>query len=151
MDAVEVLSVLEKLNVSETASETVADNTEIIADLNATQLSQGLRSDGSETLPSYTALTIQLKGEKTGLASVTDHVTLYDTGDFYKELYAEVHGEDVEVGSKNWKSDKLQKKYSTAKGSIFGLNVDSRDELVVIMQPGWQQKIEEKTGLEFEK
>lgn len=150
MDALEVLANLKGLDIEGIASQTVADNVEVIADLNATQLSEGFRADGSATLPSYSERTIELKKQRSGLSGVTDRVTLYDTGDFYRGLYAAVQGEDVEYGSTDTKADKLQDRYSTAKGSIFGLNDDSRDELITgYLLPDWQKKIEEATGLEF--
>lgn len=150
MDALEVLDVLKKVDIESIAASTIEDNTDVIADLNATQLSQGLRADGSETLPSYSGTTIQSKRGKPGLSGVSDRVTLFDTGSFYKGLYAAVQGTEIEYGSTDSKADKLQEKYSTSKGSIFGLNEDSKDELVTgYLEPDWQKKINEKTGLEF--
>ena len=151
MDALEVLENIQKLNVTEAASQTVADSVELIADLNATQLSQGRRSDGSETKPDYTDFTIEQKSQKSGLSGVFDRVTLYDTGAFYRGLYATVQGEDVTIGSTDPKEPSLEKKYSTQKGSIFGLNEDSKEELITgHLQSKWENKVAEITGLEFE-
>lgn len=150
MDGLELLNNLNALDIETIASETVSDVTEVIADLNATQLSEGLRADGSETLPSYSGTTVGVKKGKSGLSGITDRVTLYDTGAFYRGLYASVQGTEIEYGSRDGKADKLQEKYSTSKGSIFGLNEDSKDELVTgHLEPTWHKKISEATGLEF--
>lgn len=110
--------------------EALQNTTTVVEDLNATQLAQGLRADGSELLPSYTPLTIELKKHKSGLAAVTSHVTLFDTGDFYRSLHAEVKGDRLVYSDTDEKFEKLNKKFSTSKGSILGLTKDSKGELV---------------------
>ncbi len=150
MDALELEMVLESVDIPRAASATIERNEEVIADLNATQMSQGKRSDGSEILPSYRPMTVDLKMKKSGLAGVTDRVTLFDKGDHYRGLYAKVKGLDIEYGSADQKSEKLQDKYDTARGSIYGLNLDSRDELVEgHLRSDFQNDIEKQTGLKF--
>jgi hypothetical protein len=107
-----------------------------------------LRADGSELLPSYADVTVAAKRLK---GQVSDHVTLLDTGAFYRGLYAAVQGEQVEYGSHDSKADKLQEKYSTAKGSIFGLNEDSKEDLIESgLGASWQKGVEKVTGLQFQ-
>lgn len=150
-DALEILQVLKGLDVEAIAISTIEENEKAMADLNAEQLARGLRADGSEILPSYADLTIELKSEKSGLAGVTDHVTLYDTGDHYAGLYADVQGDEIEQGSHDEKSASLQKKYSTKKGSIYGLTADSREELITgPVGASWKKKIESATGLKLQ-
>jgi hypothetical protein len=145
MDALELLEVIEQLDVSKVASDSLQENKEIIADLNASQMYTGLRADGSEILPAYTPLTIEIKKSK---GQITDRVTLRDTGDFQASLYAEVKGEEIEYGATDEKAEKLDKKYSTRKGSIFGLNEDSMDDLVEGHLKGtFYDKLHEETGL----
>jgi hypothetical protein len=145
MDALELLDNLTKMDIEDLAGAALKDNAEVIADLNALQMNQGFRADGTEILPSYTPLTVFLKKEK---GQVTDHVTLRDTGDFQSELYAEVEGQTIEYGSRDSKSEKLEDKYSTAKGSIFGLTEDSRDELInQHLEEDFLNKVREGTGL----
>jgi len=150
----DLLENLEALNIPSVAVTTLKENSERMADLIAGQLAQGLRSDGSEILPSYKPLTIELKHEKSGLAAVTDHVTLYDTGEHYKELYVEIKGDEIEYGSHDDKSEKLQEKYDVkgrkGNGSIYGLTEDSKDELVEgHLSNRFQSLITESTGLLF--
>lgn len=167
MDALEALENINQLNIVEVASQTIADNVEVIADLNATQLSQGIRSDGIKMSRRgvdyypYAELTVALKQDKSGLSGITDRVTLYDTGAFYRALYAEVQGEDVTIGGRDEKSDELEGLYSSPKNSIFGLTdgrrgdaegYNSKDELITsVLQSSWEKKITEVTGLEFGK
>lgn len=147
-----MLANLKKLDIPAIASEAVAGVVDVIADLNATQLSQGLRADGSQTLPSYTDVTIAMKRAKGGgLEGVSDRVTLYDTGAFYRGLYAAVQGTDIEYGSRDEKEGKLQDKYSVSGGSIFGLNEDSKDELIGSgLRAAWEAGVEKVTGLQFQ-
>ena len=147
----EILDALKSLDLEAIARESLEENAEVMADLNAEQLARGLRADGSEILPLYKPLTIEIKQTKSGLAAVTDHVTLFDTGSHYRELYAEVQGDEIEYGSRDEKSAKLQKKYSTSKGPIYGLTTDSKDELMNgPVAKSWRNKIESLTGLKFE-
>jgi len=115
------------LDIEAVLTEAIQDNNEYVADLNAEQLAKGLRSDGSKILPEYTEMTIGLKSGEPGLAGVTDHVTLFNTGSHYRQLYAEIKGDAIEYGSKDEKSESLQDKYGS---KIYGLSTDSKDELL---------------------
>lgn len=149
MDALEFLDALDRVDLDHLAKQTLEKNKEVIADLIATQLSQGIRSDGTEILPSYAPLTIEIKKTKSGLAGVTDRVTLYDTGEHYKELYAEVKGDDLVTGSLVEYSDALEKKYDTSKASVHKLTEDSKEELVVgYLQADCYDLLHQQTGLE---
>lgn len=140
---------LKTLDLAAIANKTLVDNQKVMADLNAVQLSQGLRADGKDIVPSYKALTVELKQNKPGLAGVTDRVTLFDEGDHYRELYAEVQGQEIEYGSRDPKSAKLQEKYGKY-GPIYGLTNDSNEELVEQhLRPAFQSLIEEVTGLKY--
>jgi hypothetical protein len=146
-DPLSLVETLEAVNLSKIASESLEQHEETIADLNASQMATGRRSDGSEILPSYADLTIELKSQKSGLAGVTDRVTLFDQGDHYRQLYADVQGEKIEFGSKDPKSEKLQEKYGD---KIYGLGPDAKEELVEGHLRGtWQEKVEAATGLKF--
>lgn len=130
MDTLDLLELAEKVNIENVCSTALQKNENKIADLNAYQLSRGKRSDGSDILPEYAPLTIELKKGNPGLSGVTDRVTLFDTGAHYKGLYADVQGVQIEYGSKDKKSAALEKKYATKRGGLYGLDEDSRDELI---------------------
>jgi hypothetical protein len=150
-DAMDLLENIEALDLPSICSSVLQNNEEVIADLNATQLSHGLRSDGTKITPEYAELTVMLKEGKSGLAGITDRVTLFDTGDYYGGLYAEVQGQELTQGSTDEKADKLEKKYATQKGRLTALNVDSADELATgFLSPQFKANIEDSTGLKFE-
>jgi|GEM_PF-1306716 len=147
----DLLENIEALDIPVICSEVLQSNEEVIADLNATQLSQGLRSDGTKITPEYAELTVMLKEGKSGLAGVTDRVTLFDQGDYYRGLYAEVQGQDLIQGSVDDKADSLDKKYGTSKGKLTALNEDSADELANgFLSPQFKTRIEQETGLKFQ-
>ena len=110
---------LSQLDVEKAAIDAVSATTETIADLNAEQMFKGLRADGSEITPGYSELTKEIKRAK---GQPIDRVTLFQTGAFYRGLYASVTGLNIVIGSTDAKSGKLERKYSKAKGSIFGLS-----------------------------
>jgi hypothetical protein len=143
-DAFELLQNMKSLDVKATASEAAKDNEGVMAGLNATQMSQGKRATGTDIRPDYHPLTVELKSGRSGLAGVTDRVTLYDTGSHYRQLYADVVGDEIVYGSRDMKSAELQKKY----GAIYGLNEESKDELVEgHLKGSFYQKVREATGL----
>lgn len=144
-DALDLLENLENLDLRAIAVSTIEDKEGLMADMNAAQLAMGRRATGTEIRPEYHPLTKELKQGLPGLAGVTDHVTLYDTGDHYRDLYADVQGDEIEHGSKNWKSEKLQNKYGK---TIYGLDDENKEELVEgHLRPSFHDKIHEATGL----
>lgn len=144
-DLLENLSAMDLVSI---ARETLSENADTMASLNEQQMFAGIRADGSEILPSYADLTIEIKKQK---GQPYDRVTLRDEGDFYAGLYADVQGDSIEYGSTDEKSAELEEKYSKARGSIFGLTVGSKSELVeYYLQPSWESKVTEETGLPFE-
>lgn len=147
MDSLELQESIRSINLNDIAARSIEDNRESIADMNAAQMAQGLRADGSEILPYYADLTISMKKKRSGLSGVFDHVTLYNTGAHYAGLYAEVKGDEIEYGSRDEKSEALQKKYSTAKGSIYGLTTDSKEELAPAFKRSFFAEYERQTGL----
>lgn len=147
MDSLELQESIRSINLNDIAARSIEDNRESIADMNAAQMAQGLRADGSEILPYYADLTISMKKKRSGLSGVFDHVTLYNTGAHYAGLYAEVKGDEIEYGSRDEKSAVLQKKYNTAKGSIYGLSTDSREDLAPAFKRSFFAEYERQTGL----
>lgn len=142
-----VLNRLKAFDASNAATTAIIETKESIADLNATQMFKGLRSDGSEILPSYSELTIQLKKAK---GQPTDRVTLHDTGSFYQGIKVEVTGEKIDITSTDEKTEKLNKKYSKSRGNIFGLNNESKSEYINgFLRREFKNKVEAATGLKM--
>src|SRR5688572_24315286 len=112
MYALELRDTLKSIDIPQLCSDVAKDAEDEMVKLNEDQLQAGLRSDNTEIEPAYTRFTIFKKEtEKEGLAAVTDRVTLFDTGEHYAKLYAEVKGQTIEWGSKDKKSPALEKKY----------------------------------------
>lgn len=136
-----------KLDIEKIAIEAMTETSDARADYNVMQMIQGLRSDGSEITPSYSRMTIEIKKLK---GQPTDRVTLRDTGAFQAEMYSRMEGLKVITGSNDPKEGKLEKKYSKAKGSIFGLSEKIKEEYVrEDLGPLWKAKIEKATGLKM--
>ena len=140
-------SALKSLDIQRVASEAVDESKDSILDLNVMQMNRGLRADGSFISPSYSPMTVEIKKAK---GQPYDRVTLRDTGEFQREIYAIVQGIKIDIGSRNWKESKIEKKYSKARGSIFGLsekyaNTYIEDDL----RPIFNKKISDVTGLKF--
>lgn len=147
-DAVDVLKNLKQINIKQMCIDTAIEAQQDMVEAMENQLSLGQRADGTDIAPPYTRFTIFEKEKKSGLAAVTDVVTLFDTGEHYSKLFARVKGPDIIFGSKDSKSEALQDKY----GEIYGLNDESRDWLVEdVLDPGLKNRIEKLTGLSFER
>lgn len=148
-DPMSLIESLRSLDVRKEAVESLQAHEEDIADQVAGQLSAGVRGDGSAIEPEYSFLTVELKKGKPGLSGVTDRVTLYDTGDHYRELFADVEGSgEIETGSHDEKSLDLQAKYGE---EIYQPGETARQNVIDEgMRETWEGKIEDKTGLKFD-
>ena len=72
--------------------------------------------DGTEIIPEYSYATLDFKLRK---KQPTDRVTLFDTGSFYNQIFAESYdGKEVIIDSTDDKSGELKEKYGE---QIFGL------------------------------
>lgn len=137
MDANTFLQKLTAAKIAEIARQVLEDNADVLADLNAQQLAQGISSDGEATTlygnDYYAPLTVELKTGKPGLSGVTDRVTGYDTGSLYRNLYARVQGEKIEYGST---SDTAELFEDQASNRIYGPTEENRIEFIeTVLQP----------------
>lgn len=123
------------------ASAAIQENEKTAADLVASQLAQGIKSDGSAAVFSYAPFTIALKKRKAGLAGITDHLTNFDTGESYQKLYLKVEGDKIEFGTKTDKEASISDRMD---GKAFGLNQDNKEEFIrQHVQPFFVKKIKE--------
>lgn len=123
----DLLKRVEKSDMQAIAVQSLEATKEAIADLNAEQMHKGKRSDETDILPDYRDVTIAIKKLK---GQPTDRVTLFDTGDFYRGITVTVMPDVVSITSIDPKTGKLNKKYSTAKGNIFGLGGPFKREYI---------------------
>lgn len=126
-----IKQMLERLEVyqgkiGELAEEAFNQSSEAAADLNAGQLAQGLKTDGTQSDYPYSPLTIALKRGRPGLSGVTSYLTNYDTGESYRKLYARAYSGKIEWGTKTDKEEAIDERME---GIAFGLTPDSWGEL----------------------
>jgi hypothetical protein len=121
------------------AAQALEDNHEIAENLNASQLAQGLKSDGTEANFTYSPFTIATKKGKPGLAGVTDHLTNYNTGESYKGLYFKITGDQVEGGTTTDKEESISDRMD---GKAFLLDQDNKEIFIrQHVQKTFMQKI----------
>ncbi len=132
-----MLERLQGLDVGRQVKMTIGQTKQLIIDKNQDQLMQGIRSDGTEITPPYTYFTREKKKEKGRDPNI---VTLYDTGDFFREMFVDVGSDVIEIDSMDYKSDDLQEKYGE---KVFGLTPDSKEEYVEEALPVLVDKIKE--------
>ena len=143
---IDVYNAWQTVDLRSEAVSIIQDQGEIIADLNASQLAQGIKADGTEITPQYAESTIEYKQGKTGLSGITDRVTLFDSGDFYRGIaVTKVDAEKFTITSIDDKTPKLEAKYGN---KIFGLTSEnSWTYAVQHFMPRLASYIYQKTGL----
>ncbi len=109
------------LNVSlkDLLYEVLVQNTDLIEDLNAEQLNQGIRSDGSRIEPEYSPGYAELKKS---LGFNPNIVNLKLDGDYQRGITAKVSKYVVDIDNIDSKDAKLSEKYGA---TIIGLTEDS--------------------------
>lgn len=117
---------LKSLDVEAVAIDILLDMSEFIADLNRAQLSEkGVNDEGVRLSPEYADITKDLKSRKTGIASIIEHVTLFDKGDLHESITADIYGQDLVLDATDWKLDDLESKY----GNFLGLTNESIEKV----------------------
>lgn len=118
-------------------------NKDKLADLQAEQLAQGLKSDGSRITPGYSAFTIQdKKANGTGLGAVTDRVTFFKTGELYRKLRADIQGSTFAIRADTFK---FHKAIDRSGVNVVGLSRDSKEKFVLTYtRPGLLKAYEQK-------
>lgn len=136
---------LQGFDITEVVRETIVETSEAIEELNMGQMFIGRRADGSEILPTYSDLTIELKEQK---GQPSDRVTLRDTGAFWKSLTVDVKSDTFTISATDAKTVSLVKKYGER---IFGLSKESKSEEYIPLYffPLLKQKITQRLGLKF--
>lgn len=113
------------------AADTLLSMDDYTSGLNRIQLSKGLRDDGSALDPEYADSTKHIKSNKSGLAGVIEHVTLYDEGDFHKSIFSSIISNSLVMDSEDDKLGILIGKY----GDMLGLTKDSISKLRAKFMP----------------
>lgn len=105
----------------------IKKNEDVLPDFVASQLAQGVMKDGEKSDFTYSPFTIAVKKTRSGLSSVTSHLTNYDTGESYRQLYAKVKNSEIEFGTTTDKEESISDRMD---GKAFGLTPDNKEEFV---------------------
>jgi len=98
-------------------------NKEIVAVVQD-QMSKGIRGDGAKIGDYRSDAYVALKEREVPTYKLNGEVDLRFSGDFYQDMYAEVNQNEVRVGSKDSKEEKLQGQYSELIFDITEQNID---------------------------
>lgn len=131
------ISNIKEISINKIISEKLksSEYQEFITGLNKQRLStKGEDTDGKQiktffsNFPNvYAARTIDIKQEKSGISGITKHVTLYDTGFFYKSMKAVVRSSFFYITADRTRLKQLEDNIVTDK--ILGLTKDDKEEL----------------------
>lgn len=83
------------------------------------QLQRGERGDGT-SLPNYSAVSVKVFGKPFG------PIKLYDQGDFYRGVKANIESDEVTIRDSDYKEEMLVEKYGV---QILWLGKQSKEEL----------------------
>lgn len=117
------------IKVDETLFEVLEDNKELIEDLNAEQLNQGIRSDGSTIQPPYSPSYAKFKR---ALGFNPKIVNLKLSGDYHDDITAKVEKLAFTLDNVNEKDAMLSEKYGAL---IIGLTEESVAKLIEFILP----------------
>lgn len=142
MDLNQLYRNLKKLDVEKLAIKIL--NTKefrvFMADLNRSQLAdKGVNDDGDKLEPEYTEVTNIIKtASGSGTGAITSHVTLFDTGELHKSIFATVD-EEISLSSHDSKVPELSAKY----GEFLGLTEESLKKVQEKFNPVFIEKLNE--------
>jgi hypothetical protein len=125
-------------NIDELVLGSAMENDNIIVDLNTSQLSEGLRSDGGQIEPEYFSPVYAKFKKAIGAKPPLGTPNLFLEGNFYRGFYAKKVNDWIEIHSSDWKEKKLREKYSD---EIFGLTESNKSELSKLSLPNLLKNI----------
>lgn len=132
------------INVEFEAVESFNESSDYYRRLNTEQMYLGKTADGEQITPGYANSTIAYKKRK---GQPYDRVTLRDTGEFYKKMYAKADNDKIFIGSDVEYSHDLSEKYTD---KIFGLDKENRKEYSFgYFFDALKRRVENVTGLTF--
>jgi hypothetical protein len=134
----------EVLNTDKIIEDVLVSSEGQMADLNAEQINQGLRADGT-LMPDYSFRSVFQYGKTPG------PMTLRDKGNWQAGLYARVDfsSNKITFSSTDGKNDMLTENYGV---QITGLSEKFKAEVMRDkIRPGFKEKIFESTGLNMKR
>ena len=103
----------------------VNNTSDVILDANREQMLLGLDKNDKEILPEYTPFTRERKIEK---GRDPDTVTLYDEGDFHRNMFMKNDGSKILIDSKDSKTDELMTKYNK-QDTVLGIPQPAKENI----------------------
>ena len=148
----QLANALEAFNTNAVIEKIIHDNSEALVDLLKQQLASGTDSnkqaiayEGNNLYKPYTIRYKQKYGA--GLGAVTDHFTLYMSGNLYNQLFASVQGGTYSIESKVPYFDDVIMKTGD---SVTGLSEESRKQFYeTILLPAFRAEWEKQTGIKL--
>ena len=139
------LKSLKNFDLERAMLQVVKDNDNIVLDLNTdSQLGEkGIDSKGNLLPGPYAPFTIDSKRGLSGFAGVTDHVTLFQEGDFHDGFFIHATSFPIEIDSSDSKTGQLKSEW----GDIFGLTDESQSELNAHILPDVQDAYRKGLGI----
>jgi diphthamide synthase subunit DPH2 len=132
------------VDVEQEAVESFNDTSKDYTRVNAEQMYLGKLSTGQEITPGYAASTIAYKKRK---GQPYNRVTLRDTGEFHKKMFAVADNDKIFLGSDTYYANYLAERYTD---KIFGLDPENRKEYSFgSFYMALKRKVESITGLQF--
>jgi len=148
MSGEELIEKISSLDINQIAIECLKSVEDLMVEKNREQLSEGKLTDDSLISPPYSESTKKRKRSKSGLSSVTDVVTTFDTGEHYSKIFANTISPDIiNFGSTAEVSKKLSDQYETQSGNLYGLNRQSVSEIIEAIKPIFLEKIHKKVNV----
>lgn len=133
----EILTRIQKVDLLKEAGDAINATSFVAEDLITDQLRRGTRSDGTE-LPDYSRVSVDVYGKDPG------PIKLKDTGAFYQGIKVTAAGQVIDYTSTDSKTDDLELRYSTGRGSILKLSEESRAEYFLDLRPEFVDSIRKK-------
>lgn len=113
-------------NIDETVKEIIEKNSgKILSTIKLRLFRTGVAGDGQKITPEYSPITVT---RKKGKGQISSHVTLRDTGEWYRSFYIDFIDGEVVVESNSSKTEDLTVKYGD---SILELT-EQEVELIVL-------------------
>lgn len=124
-----ILDMIKRVQAFDVEAVTVASMEEVAPDITKRQreqMKQGLNAEG-ERIGRYRNPDYARMKHAMNAVPGLGNVDLKLTGEFSREIYTEIRGDQVIIDSTNEKTNDLAKKYGEV---IFGLNSDTKAELI---------------------
>ena len=139
----DMLERVRSVNVLQESQDAIENTREDMILIQQEQMRKGLNADGIPIGFYKRQKYAEMKNAMNPLPGL-GIVDLELHGDFKRELFAEVRGEEFIIDSADSKTKFLVDKYTD---KAIGLNDDSLDQYAEVVEPVFQEQIKEKLGL----